>query len=69
MTNDYSNTRTAVLEAAREMYRGGLVVGASGDVSARCGRDTLAITASRRDYDSMTLDDIVVRHEAPRRCS
>jgi L-fuculose-phosphate aldolase len=60
VTIDYTNTRTTVLEAAREMYRGGLVVATSGNVSARCGADALAITASGRDYDSMALDDIVV---------
>ena len=59
-TNDWTEIRTAVLDAAREMYRGGLVVATSGNVSARCGGDALAITASGRDYESMTLDDIVV---------
>ena len=42
------------------MYRAGLVVATSGNVSARCGSEALAITASGRDYDSMTLNDIPV---------
>ena len=42
------------------MYRVGLVVATSGNVSARCDANALAITASGRDYESMTLDDIVV---------
>lgn len=37
-----------------------LVVGTSGNVSARCAENSLAITASGTDYTSMTLDDIVV---------
>ena len=42
------------------MLRDGLVVGTSGNVSARCGDDSLAITASGTDYATMTMDDIVV---------
>lgn len=42
------------------MLRDGLVVGTSGNVSARCTDDSLAITASGTNYSSMTLDDIVV---------
>jgi len=59
-TNEWIDNCAAVLKAAREMYRGGLVVATSGNVSARCGASALAITASGRDYESMTVDDIVV---------
>jgi L-ribulose-5-phosphate 4-epimerase len=58
--NDWIETRQAVLEAAQAMLRDGLVVGTSGNVSARCTEDSLAITASGTDYATMTLDDIVV---------
>jgi L-ribulose-5-phosphate 4-epimerase len=58
--SDWIETRQAVLEAAQAMLRDGLVVGTSGNVSARCTEDSLAITASGTDYASMTLDDIVV---------
>lgn len=42
------------------MLNDGLVVGTSGNVSARCTENFLAITASGTEYTSMTLDDIVV---------
>ena len=58
--SDWIDIRQAVLEAAQTMLRDGLVVGTSGNVSARCTGDSLAITASGTDYAAMTLDAIVV---------
>jgi L-fuculose-phosphate aldolase len=58
--NSWIKIRQSVLEAAQAMLQGGLVVGTSGNVSARCTGDSLAITASGTDYAAMTLDDIVV---------
>lgn len=53
-----------VIKAAREMVKRGLVSGTSGNVSLRLkdssGRDVLAITPSGRDYNSLSVNDIVV---------
>ena len=58
--DEWVGLRTSVLKAAKAMYREGLVAGTSGNVSARCGRELLAITATGVEYDAMALDDIVV---------
>jgi L-fuculose-phosphate aldolase len=58
--NNWIETRQGVLQAAQVMLRDGLVVGTSGNVSARCTEDSLAITAAGTDYSAMTLEDIVV---------
>jgi L-fuculose-phosphate aldolase len=50
--------RTAVVEAAREMLRLGLVTGTSGNASAREG-DSVLITPASMPYDEMTEDDLV----------
>jgi L-fuculose-phosphate aldolase len=50
--------RTAIVEAAREMLRLGLVAGTSGNASARHG-DSIVITPARLAYDEMTEDDLV----------
>jgi L-ribulose-5-phosphate 4-epimerase len=60
LVNNWIEIRQAVLDAAQLMLRDGLVVGTSGNVSARCTDDSLAITASGTDYAAMTLEDIVV---------
>jgi len=60
LVNNWIAIRQAVLDAAQLMLRDGLVVGTSGNVSARCTDDSLAITASGTDYAAMTLEDIVV---------
>jgi L-fuculose-phosphate aldolase len=57
VSGDY--VRTAVVEAAREMLRLGLVSGTSGNVSARDG-DKVIITPARLAYEAMTEDDLVV---------
>jgi len=51
--------RSAVVEAAREMLRLGLVSGTSGNASARDG-DGLVITPAGVPYEQMTEDDLVV---------
>jgi L-fuculose-phosphate aldolase len=50
--------RSAVVEAAREMLRLGLVSGTSGNVSARDG-DGVVITPAGLPYERMTEDDLV----------
>lgn len=56
MTRD--ELRSAVVEAAREMLRLGLVAGSSGNASAR-DRDEVLITPARLSYERMTEDDLV----------
>lgn len=56
MTPD--DVRGAVVEAAREMLRLGLVSGTSGNVSARAGHEVL-ITPAGLPYERMTDDDLV----------
>jgi L-fuculose-phosphate aldolase len=60
----WDSEKKAVIEAAKEMGRKGLVVGAAGNVSLRLkdpsGRELLAITPSGRYYDSLKVDDIVI---------
>jgi L-fuculose-phosphate aldolase len=53
------DVRSAVVEAAREMLRLGLVSGTSGNVSARDG-DSVIITPARLAYAKMTEEDLVV---------
>jgi L-fuculose-phosphate aldolase len=50
--------RSAVVDAAREMLRLGLVSGSSGNASARDG-DELLITPAALPYEEMTEDDLV----------
>ena len=56
--------KRVVLEAALQMVARGLVVGKTGNVSLRLppegGREILAITPSRREYDLLNVDDIQV---------
>jgi len=60
----WESEKKAVIEAAQEMARKGLVVGTAGNISMRLkspgGRELLAITPSGRYYDSLKVDDIVV---------
>lgn len=60
----WQEQKRQVLEAARLMVEKGLVVGTSGNVSLRLppenGRPLLAITPSRRYYDTLGVDDIPV---------
>ena len=50
----------AVLAAAKDMLRRGLVEGTAGNISARRDDGNLVITPSSVDYADMTLDDLVV---------
>lgn len=54
------NAETAVLAAAKDMLRRGLVEGTAGNISARREDGNLVITPSSVDYAEMTLDDLVV---------
>jgi L-fuculose-phosphate aldolase len=55
-----SDTRTVVLETAKELARKGLVEGTSGNVSGRMPDGNVCMTPSSIPYDTMTLDDLVV---------
>jgi L-fuculose-phosphate aldolase len=50
----------AVLAAAKDMLRRGLVEGTAGNISARQEDGTIVITPSSVDYADMQLDDLVV---------
>ncbi len=50
----------AVLAAAKDMLRKGLVEGTAGNISARQADGTIVITPSSVDYAVMQLDDLVV---------
>src|ERR1700739_4833138 len=50
----------AVLAAAKDMLRKGLVEGTAGNISARQEDGTIVITPSSVDYSEMQLDDLVV---------
>ena len=61
--NEWRAERQAVLDAAQAMYREGLVVASSGNVSMRLrsgGRGLMAVTASGKDYERLSLDQVVV---------
>ena len=50
----------AVLEAAKDMLRKGLVEGTAGNISARQADGTIVVTPSSVDYEEMELEDLVV---------
>ncbi|OBH06791.1 L-fuculose-phosphate aldolase [Mycobacterium sp. E1747] len=54
------NPETAVLEAAKDMLRRGLVEGTAGNISARRCDGNIVITPSSVDYRDMQLDDLVL---------
>jgi L-fuculose-phosphate aldolase len=54
------NPEEAVLAAAKDMLRRGLVEGTAGNISARREDGTLVITPSSVDYEEMQLDDLVI---------
>lgn len=54
------NPEAAVLAAAKDMLRRGLVEGTAGNISARREDGNLVITPSSVDYAEMTLDDLVL---------
>jgi L-fuculose-phosphate aldolase len=51
---------SAVLAAAKDMLRRGLVEGTAGNISARRSDGNLVITPSSVDYSDMALDDLVL---------
>ena len=55
-----ANPEAAVLAAAKDMLRRGLVEGTAGNISARREDGNLVITPSSVDYSDMTLDDLVL---------
>jgi L-fuculose-phosphate aldolase len=55
-----ANPETAVLDAAKEMLRRGLVEGTAGNISARRSDGNIVITPSSVDYRDMQLDDLVL---------
>jgi L-fuculose-phosphate aldolase len=54
------NAETAVLDAAKDMLRRGLVEGTAGNISARRSDGSIVITPSSVDYRDMELDDLVL---------
>ncbi len=54
------NAETAVLAAAKDMLRRGLVEGTAGNISARREDGNLVITPSSVDYADMALEDLVL---------
>ena len=54
------NPEVAVLAAAKDMLRRGLVEGTAGNISARREDGNLVITPSSVDYGEMALDDLVL---------
>ena len=54
------NPETAVLDAAKDMLRRGLVEGTAGNISARRRDGNIVITPSSVDYRDMKLEDLVV---------
>ncbi|ASW93169.1 fuculose phosphate aldolase [Mycobacterium marseillense] len=54
------NAETAVLDAAKDMLRRGLVEGTAGNISARRPDGNIVITPSSVDYRDMQLDDLVL---------
>jgi L-fuculose-phosphate aldolase len=55
-----ANAEAAVLDAAKDMLRRGLVEGTAGNISARRPDGNIVITTSSVDYRDMELDDLVL---------
>lgn len=54
------NTPDDVLATAKKMLADGLVEGTAGNISARLDDGTVCLTPSSVEYDTMTLDDLVI---------
>ena len=52
--------QAALCEAAKKMYHSGLVAGTWGNLSVRVDGDTMVVTPSGMNYDSLCADDMVV---------
>ena len=59
-TTSPTTTAEAVLAAAKEMLRNGLVEGTSGNISGRLPDGRVCLTPSSVAYETMTLEDLVV---------
>ena len=55
-----ADPENAVLAAAKDMLRRGLVEGTAGNISARREDGNIVITPSSVDYADMALDDLVL---------
>lgn len=55
-----TTTPEAVLAAAKQMLADGLVEGTSGNISGRLPDGLVCLTPSSVEYDTMTLDDLVI---------
>lgn len=60
MTRFVENAEEAVLAAAKELLRKGLVEGTAGNLSARREDGAVVMTPSSVDYETMTLDDLCI---------
>ncbi|UDY35063.1 class II aldolase/adducin family protein [Dermatobacter hominis] len=60
VTTSPTTTADAVLAAAKEMLRTGLVEGTSGNISGRLPDGRVCLTPSSVAYETMALDDLVV---------
>ena len=56
---ELSNAKEKVIKAGRELSRSGLIARTWGNVSCRTGEDTFVITASGRDYMTLTPREII----------
>ena len=54
------NAEEAVLAAAKELLKKGLVEGTAGNLSARREDGSIVMTPSSVDYDTMTIDDLCI---------
>jgi L-ribulose-5-phosphate 4-epimerase len=59
MTGEMENTASQIIEAGKKLKEEGLIVRTWGNISARLDEKRFMITPSGRDYDSLTLSDIV----------
>lgn len=55
-----ANSPADVLDTAKKMLATGLVEGTAGNISARLPDGTVCLTPSSVEYDTMTLDDLVI---------
>lgn len=60
MTRYVENAEEAVLAAAKDLLRKGLVEGTAGNLSARREDGSIVMTPSSVDYEDMTLDDLCI---------
>lgn len=56
----YLEERRLVMQTAMEISTSGMVTGTWGNVSTRAGEDQMVITPSGMDYNTMSIEDMVV---------